>query len=117
MIIFIGIILGLIINYLTGGLPFTTAICLAAALFIILPALLKIDFTKIKIVLKNKKKFIFISMVVNFLLWPAVAFALRWLIFRGQNPEILFGLLILSIIPGGGLLTSYMRLTKADLNL
>jgi len=117
MIILLWIILGLTINYLTNGLPFTTAICLAAALLIILPALLKINLYEIKLILKNKKIFIFVSIIINFLIWPAVAFILRWLIFRGNNPEFLLWLLILSIIPWGGLLTSYMKLAKADLNL
>jgi len=117
MIIILWIIVGLIINYLLWWFPFSTLLCIAAAIFIILPALLNLKKEEIINILKNKKKIILVSLIANFVILPLIAGLLRYLLFWKTNIEILYWILLLSIIPWWWLLATYLKLSKADLHL
>ena len=69
----------------SGGYPFSPFICLLAALVMIYPSLVPLDFGKLKISLKDHK-LIFISLFFNFLISPALALLLGY-VFLNENPN------------------------------
>lgn len=109
------IFFGLAIVYLTGGIAFTPLICLLAALLMIYPSLVPLDFRKIRAV-ANNKKIIAVSLVANFLVSPFLAALIGWLLLP-QEPSLRLGLILLSILPGGGMVTTWAYKSKADMPL
>jgi ACR3 family arsenite efflux pump ArsB len=107
------IITGLLVVKFFGGLTFSPLICLIAALIMIYPSLVPLDFSKTKQSLKQFK-IIFLSFVINFILSPALAITLGYL-FLPENPDLWIGLILLSILPGGGMVTTWALKSKADM--
>lgn len=106
---------GLAIVYFTGGIAFTPLLCLAAALLMIYPSLVPLDFSKVSEVHKHKR-IIIISLIINFVVSPLLAVAIGWL-FLAQSPSLWLGLILLSILPGGGMVTTWAYKSKADMPL
>jgi ACR3 family arsenite efflux pump ArsB len=106
---------GLAVVYLTGGIAFTPLICLLAALLMIYPSLVPLDFRKVKAV-GNNKKVIAVSLVANFLISPLLATLIGWLLLP-QEPSLRLGLILLAILPGGGMVTTWAYKSKADMPL
>jgi ACR3 family arsenite efflux pump ArsB len=107
--------LGLAFTKLSGGYEFTATICLAAALIMIYPSLVPLDFSQLKKIYQHKW-LILLSLVLNFLILPALALLIGWL-FLSQEPSLWLGLIILAILPGGGMVTTWAYKSKADLPL
>lgn len=106
---------GLLLSRLTGGYGFTPAFCALAALVMIYPSLVPLDFDRIREIGRHKRT-IALSIAVNFLAAPAIALLAGWL-FLGREPGLWLGLILLSVLPGGGMVTTWAYKSKADLPL
>lgn len=105
--------LGLLLVRLTGGYNFTPAFCLLAALVMIYPSLVPLDFDRIKEI-GSHKRLILLSIIINFIVSPSIAVVLGWF-FLAQEPALWLGLILLSILPGGGMVTTWAYRSKADM--
>jgi len=114
-LIIISIGAGLASVYFTGGIAFTPLLCLLAALLMIYPSLVPLDFKKVALVHKYKKTIV-LSLFVNFIISPLFAVIIGWLFFS-QEPSLWLGLILLSILPGGGMVTTWAYKSKADMPL
>lgn len=106
------IVIWLIINFITWWLDFYTIICLFVALVIILPTMIKIKFINILNILKNKK-LIILNILLNFIILPIIALLIWILIIK--NYDLIFGLLLLSLLPWWWLLINWLKKSWADL--
>jgi len=97
-----------------GGFPYTTLICGVAALWVILPLILKIDIVDVVKKLKSYQKDIWLSLAINFVLWPLAAFFVGKLLFD-LNDTLFRWLLLLSILPWWGLLLYRVKKTWGDI--
>lgn len=104
---------GILFSRFGGGIAFSSLICLLAALVMIYPSLLPLDFLELKTVHKNYK-IISLSVFVNFVVSPALAYLLASL-FLNDYPALKLGLILLSILPGGGMATSWALKTRAHM--
>lgn len=104
---------GILFSKFGGGIAFSSLICLLAALVMIYPSLLPLDFSELKTVHKNYK-IISLTVFVNFIISPALAYLLASL-FLSDYPALKLGLILLSILPGGGMATSWALKTRAQM--
>jgi arsenite transporter len=107
------IILGLLQVLVFGGYPFDPLICLFAALIMIYPSLVPLSFDKLKGAIK-RYDIILISVLLNFVLAPLLAVIIGYL-FLSQEPLLWLGLILLSLLPGGGMVTTWALKSKADM--
>lgn len=114
-LIVFAILAGLLLVKFTGGYDFNPLFCLLAAFLMIYPSLVPLDFDKIKEISRHKK-LILISIIINFLILPLFAIFVGW-IFLSDNPFLWAGLVLLSITPGGGMVTTWAYKSKADMPL
>jgi len=113
MNIIFAIILWLLVNYFTGGLPFSAILCVFAGVFLVMPWLLNFDLKDFK-VLWQQKKLTTINVLINVIVIP-VLMVVGWFIFFPKNPEIRYSLIMLAILPGWGLLMSWIRQSDANI--
>ncbi|MFA6995428.1 MAG: hypothetical protein WC249_03425 [Patescibacteria group bacterium] len=113
--ILFAMLLGLLSLRVSGGYNFTPALCALAALIMIYPSLVPLDFDKIKEI-GQYKKLIFLSIIINFLVVPLLAVFIGWL-FLSTEPMLWLGLILLSILPGGGMVTTWAYRSKANMPL
>lgn len=104
---------GIFYLLLTGGHKFSPIICIFAALFMIYPSLVPLSFNKLSGAFSNKK-IIIASLILNFVVSPLLALTIGNLILPNY-PSLQLGLLIISLLPGGGLVTVWAIKSKADL--
>jgi len=116
MLFVLAILLGLLINYLTWGFDFNTALCFFVGLFLIMPILLKINFKDIKEIFSSKK-ILWVNLLLNFFLIPLTAFIVGYLVFWFKNYGFMISLLLVSIIPWWGLLMSWLQQTKSNMHI
>ena len=126
--IFASIILGFLNLKFFGGFEFSSSICFLAALIMITPSLIPLNFSflrqsqksiprKIYSSTKNTdKKVIALSFVLNFMISPLIAFTIGK-IFFSDNKELFLGLLLLSLLPGGGMITTWALNSKSKMSL
>jgi len=115
LLIVLSIAAGLSVAQFMGGISFTPLLCLLAAVLMIYPSLVPLDFKKIGSV-RQHKKLIVVSLVANFIIAPSLAVAIGW-IFLANEPALWLGLILLSILPGGGMVTTWAYRSKADMAL
>jgi ACR3 family arsenite efflux pump ArsB len=108
-------IAGILFSRFAGGIAFSAFICLLAAFVMIYPSLLPLDFSQLKDIGKNYK-IIILSVFINFVVSPLLAYLFAGL-FLGDQPALKFGLILLSILPGGGMATSWALKTKAHMGV
>ena len=108
------ILFWLLLNYLFWWFWFNTFLCLFAGLFVIMPVLLKIKFEDIKQILWYKK-LIFLNILINFVVFPTLAFVLWYFIFGLANYYYIFAIILLAIIPWWGLLVNWLHHSWADM--
>jgi predicted Na+-dependent transporter len=106
-------VLGLTYSYLGGGLEFTSAICLFAGIFLITPVLFKFHFSDFKIILSHKIIFLK-NILLNFIILPIIALGIGY--FTGDF-GIAGGLLLLSLLPGGGMVMHWIKTSNANTKL
>lgn len=104
---------GLAVVELSGGFAFTPLICFLAAVLMIYPSLVPLDLNKLKNIRENYK-IILLSIIFNFLLIPLLAVVIGYF-FLSDHPTLWLGLLLISILPGGGMVTTWASKSKADM--
>jgi len=114
MLIFIAILVWILINYFTWWLEFYSTLCIVSGIFIIMPTLLKFKFSDLKLIIDNKL-IVFINLLFNFIILPIIFVWTGYLLWL--HDELLYGLLLLSILPWWGLLMSWVLKTKWNLKL
>ncbi len=107
------IVVGLAIVYFFGGYKFTPIICLVAAIVMIYPSFVPLAFDKLPTSMKNYPAII-ASIVVNFIVFPSLAYFIGG-IFLEQEPVLRLGLMLLALLPGGGMVTTWAMKSRADM--
>jgi arsenite transporter len=111
--IFGAVALGLLNVKLFGGIGFSSVICLLAACIMIYPSLVPLDFEKLRYVHENAV-IIGVSLLLNFIVAPFLA-ALLGYVFLHAYPALWVGIMLLSLLPGGGMATTWALKSKADM--
>ena len=112
-LIVVVIVGGLLNVKLLGGYTFTPFICLLAALVMIYPSLVPLPFEKFREI-KHYRWLIFLSVILNFIMAPLLAYFLSgWLL--PNEPILRLGFVILALLPGGGMVTTWALRSKADM--
>lgn len=111
--IFGAVAVGLLNVKLFGGIGFSSLICLLAAFIMIYPSLVPLDFEKLKYLHKNSK-IILLSLLLNFIIAPVLALFLGY-VFLQNYPALWVGIMLVSLLPGGGMATTWALKSKADM--
>lgn len=111
--IFGSVAVGLLNVKLFGGIGFSSLICLLAAFIMIYPSLVPLDFGKLRYVHKNLN-IILVSLFLNFFMAPAAALILGY-VFLQNYPALWVGIMLISLLPGGGMATTWALKSKADM--
>lgn len=109
-IVILGTILGFLYGYNTDGFIFSTNICLFAGLTLIMPSLFKFELRDVKLVWTHKA-ILFKGFIVNYILLPVFALAIG---FTTNDFGITGGLLLLSLLSGGGMVMHWIKRSNAD---
>lgn len=113
ILVFLAAILGLIYGNYTDGLQFDSKICLFAGITMIMPTLFNFKIKDVQLIIEHKKT-IFKSMLVNFLVLPALALAIG---LATKNFGVAAGIFLLSVLSGGGMVMHWVKRTGADTSL
>lgn len=112
MIVLIAIILGLLINYFTWWFTFSSLLCAWAWLFLIMPSLLNVKSSELKIVFKNKKILV-LNLIVNFIILPLLFFWIAKMFF--WENIISYSFLLLGLLSGGWLSFAWVNKDWGDI--
>jgi len=105
--------LGLLTGWLTGGLGFSTMICFAAGLFLVTPSLFAFETSDLRLARKEARP-IALSLLLNFVVLVAAALAIGY---ASRDLGIAAALLLLAMLPGGGMVMMWIRSSGADVKL
>ncbi|MEO1919995.1 MAG: hypothetical protein ABGW81_09895, partial [Paracoccaceae bacterium] len=72
------VVLGLGFGYATGGLAFSSAVCLVAGVFLVTPSLFKFNLSDVSLI-KDNLPSVFKNLWINYLLLTAVALGIGYL--------------------------------------
>lgn len=114
MLVTWAIILWLLVNYFTGGFPFSSILCVFAGIFMIMPSLLDFeikDFLKIG----KWKKLLRINLLANILITPLIARGIGSLFF--QDIWLTITLTMLALLSWGGLVFAWIKKTGGNNSL
>lgn len=114
-LIFTVMILGLANSYFFGGIPFNIAICATASFLMIYPMFINLKIGDV-VEIKNYKKAIGISLLLNFILSPLYAYLLGK-VFLADQPYMALGLILISLIPTSGMTATWTELAKGNLKV
>lgn len=114
-LIFSVMILGLLNSYFFGGIPFNIAICASASFLMIYPMFINLKIGDV-VEIKNYKAAVLLSLFINFILSPAIAYTLGKL-FLGDQPYMALGLILISLIPTSGMTATWTELSKGNLKV
>ncbi|MCW9044210.1 MAG: hypothetical protein OQK05_12785, partial [Pseudopelagicola sp.] len=89
---------------------FSSAVCLVAGIFLVTPSLFNFDVADIKLVMKQKKS-IWANLWINYLLMPAAALVIGFL---SRDIAIAGALLLLALLPGGGMVMMWIKSSGAN---
>lgn len=112
-LIILTIVAGLLNVKFFGGYKFTPLICLWAALLMIYPSLVPLPFEKIKNI-NQQRRLLFLSVILNFVVAPLVAYFVGGL-FLPSEPALRLGIILLALLPGGGMVTMWALKSGADM--
>lgn len=115
LLIFAVMVLGLANSYFFGGIEFNIAICASASFLMIYPMFINLKIGDV-IEMKNYKKAILISLLINFILSPLYAYILGKL-FLSDQPYMSLGLILISLIPTSGMTATWTQLAKGNLKV
>jgi hypothetical protein len=113
IIIILGAVLGLSYGYYKDGFIFDSNICLFAGLTLIMPSLFNVKLKDVQL-LWQYKTVIIKSILVNYLLLPALALSIGLL---ANDFGIAAGLFLLSVLSGGGMVMHWIKKSNADTSL
>ncbi len=114
-LIFSVMLLGLLNSYFFGGMPFNIAICASASFLMIYPMFINLKITDI-VEIKNYKAAVLLSLLINFILSPAIAYILGKLLLSDQ-PYMALGLILISLIPTSGMTATWTELSNGNLKV
>ena len=112
LIIFV-IVAGLLNVKFFGGYKFTPLICLVAAVIMIYPSLVPLSFSRIAEI-KKYYNLLFLSIVLNFVFVPFVAYFLGASLLTDE-PVLRLGFMVLALLPGGGMVTTWALKSRANM--
>lgn len=104
------IALGLGFGHLTGGLGFSSAVCLVAGIFLVTPTLFKFDTADLKLVGRHMPTF-GRNVMINYLILPAIALVIG---FASRDIGIAGALFLLALLPGGGMVMMWIKSSGAN---
>ncbi len=104
---------GLATGYLTGGFQFSSAVCLAAGVFLVTPSLFKFHFSDFKII-KTHTGAIIKNLWINYLLLTTVALLIGY---ASQDIGIAAALFLLALLPGGGMVMMWIKVSGANVKV
>lgn len=107
------IVLGLGTGYLTGGFAFSSAVCLVAGIFLVTPSLFNFNLSDLSLI-KKQSHSIGANLWINYLLMPAAALIIGFL---SQDIGIAGALLLLALLPGGGMVMMWIKTSGANAKL
>ena len=112
-LILTAVVLGLGFGYATGGLAFSSAVCLVAGVFLVTPSLFKFNLSDVAII-KDNLPSLFKNLWINYLLLTAVALVIGYL---SQDLGIAAALFLLALLPGGGMVMMWIKQSGANVKL
>jgi ACR3 family arsenite transporter len=115
LLIFAVMALGLLNSYFLGGIPFNLIICATASFLMIYPMFINLKIEDIAEI-KNFKTPVLLSLFINFLISPLIAFTLGKIFLHDQQYMAL-GLLLISLIPTSGMTATWTELAKGNLKV
>ena len=105
--------LGLAIGKMTGGFNFYSAVCLVAGIFLVTPSLFKFHFSDFAII-KTHTGAILQNLWINYLLLTMAALLIGYL---SQDIGIAAALFLLALLPGGGMVMMWIKVSGANVKL
>ena len=112
-LILTAVVLGLGFGSLTGGLAFSSLVCLVAGIFLVSPSLFKFQISDVAIINSNLPS-VFKNLWINYLLLTAVALAIG---LASQDVGIAAALFLLALLPGGGMVMMWIKQSGANVKL
>lgn len=113
LLIVSAMIAGLSLGAFTGGLTFSSAVCLVAGIFLVTPSLFKFKLADIALIKTNLPS-IGKNLWVNYLLLTTVALVIGYL---SQDLGIAAALFLLALLPGGGMVMMWIKQSGANVKL
>ena len=112
-IVILGAVLGFIYGSFTDGFIFSQDICLFAGITLIMPSLFKFKLSDIQLVWVHKGVLVK-GFVLNYVILPFIALSLG---FMTQDFGIVSGLLLISLLSGGGMVMHWIKKSNGDTSL
>lgn len=115
VLIFVVMAIGLANSYFLGGIPFNLAICAAASFLMIYPMFINLKISDVGDA-RNHGGVIGLSLLINFILSPALAWMLGRM-FLSDEPYMALGLMLISLIPTSGMTATWTERAKGNLKV
>lgn len=112
-LISVAMVLGLTLGNFTGGFSFYSAVCLVAGIFLVTPSLFKFHFSDFAII-KTHKGAILKNLWINYVLLTAAALLIGY---ASQDIGIAAALFLLALLPGGGMVMMWIKVSGANIKL
>jgi len=112
-IVILGAVLGFMYGSFTDGFIFSQDICLFAGITLIMPSLFKFKLGDIQLVWVHKVV-LAKGFVLNYMILPFIALSLGFLT---QDFGIVSGLLLISLLSGGGMVMHWIKKSSGDTSL
>ncbi len=96
-------------------MEYSRAICISALLVMIFPVFINLEFDKGLKEFGASKAPLFAATIVNFILYPALAYGLGWIFLR-EHPAMWLGLVLLSLVPTSGMTINWTYFTKGNMH-
>jgi len=109
---------GVSVSVLSGGIPFSPWICVVAALVMVYPSLVPLSITDgIRFLTGRRGRVTLVyALFFNAIIAPVLAYTLG-AVFFPLEPAFRFGLLLIGLLPGGGMTTTWALRSKADMGM
>jgi ACR3 family arsenite efflux pump ArsB len=107
------LILGLIKGH-WYPMEYSRIICISALLIMIFPVFINLEFNKGLKEFSSSKWIIVSTSLVNFILYPLIAYGIGWIFLRNE-PAMWLGLVLLSLIPTSGMTINWTYFTKGNM--
>ncbi len=107
------IILGLAMGHFTGGFKFSAAVCFAAGIFLVTPSLFKFKISDFSVI-KTHSSAVIKNLWINYLLLTSIALVIGYI---SQDIGIAAALFLLALLPGGGMVMMWIKVSGANIKL
>ena len=113
LLVLSAVVLGLGVGALTGGFEFSSAVCLVAGVFLVSPALFKFQLSDMAMIPKQMPA-IWRNLWINYGLLVGAALVIGYF---SRDIGIAGALLLLALLPGGGMVMMWIRTSGANVKL